>query len=135
MPIAPGTWGSFVPFVVVLFFGLTNKTVVISALCLFVIGTIAAHQAEKEFGKKDPRHVVIDEVVGYLVSIAYLDHRFMFLFLAFLLFRVFDIWKPPPVDYFDTKVRGGLGIMLDDVAAGIYVNIIMQIATRMRFFY
>jgi phosphatidylglycerophosphatase A len=133
IPLAPGTFGSFVPFVAVYLFGLTNKIVVTSAIVLFFIGIVAARVAEKESGRKDPGHIVIDEVVGYLVSLAYVDHKFMILFMAFLLFRLFDIWKPPPVDYIDCKFQGGTGIMLDDVAAGIYVNIILQIATRMRF--
>ncbi|MBF0566238.1 MAG: phosphatidylglycerophosphatase A [Nitrospirae bacterium] len=133
IPLAPGTFGSLVPFMAVYAFGLTNKTVVTSAIVLFFVGIVAASVAEKESGKKDPGHVVIDEVVGYLVAISYLDHKFMILFLAFLLFRLFDIWKPPPVNYFECKFSGGTGIMLDDVAAGIYVNIIFQIATRMYF--
>lgn len=57
---------------------------------------------------------------------------FVVLALAFFLFRGFDIIKPPPVNYME-RIRGGLGVMLDDVAAGLYVNIILQIATRMRF--
>ena len=105
----PGTVASFLTFLFVLIFGLTNDTVVKAALILFVIGIICAHSAEKSIGERDSRHIVIDEVVGYLASIMYIKHSFILLFIAFILFRFFDILKPPPINYADKGIDGGFG--------------------------
>jgi hypothetical protein len=89
------------------------------------------------FGCKDPRQVTIDEVVGVLTTLALLpratspanDH--LLVVLGFLFFRIFDILKPPPVRNIERAAPGGLGIVLDDVAAGVYANLSLRIVARL----
>lgn len=93
----------------------------------FISGVISSHVADKEFGQKDSSKIVIDEFVGYLVSIAFLPLTFGYLISAFFLFRFFDILKPIPIRNIERRFHGGLGVMLDDIAAGIFTNIILQV--------
>jgi len=75
----------------------------------------------------DPGCIVIDEIVGMLIALTLVpDHPAAWL-LAFILFRIFDIWKPFPVSWFDRHLHGGIGIMLDDVMAGVYAFVCLQI--------
>jgi len=76
----------------------------------------------------DPSVVVIDEVVGMWVALLFIEKRFLNVFLTFLIFRIMDVFKPFPARRFD-KMRGGFGIMMDDVIAGVYANILMHIFT------
>ena len=77
--------------------------------------------------KKDPKEVVIDEVAGFLVAMTWLPLSWSSFLAAFLLFRLFDVWKPLFIGYLDKNVKGGLGIVADDLAAGIVTNIILQV--------
>ena len=92
---------------------------------VFVVGGLSVGAVlRRGTGPKDPSHVVCDEVAGQwiaLVSLAYAGRR-EFMLTAFLLFRIFDVWKPPPVSFFDRR-QGPWYVMLDDVAAGIYANL------------
>ena len=92
---------------------------------VFVLGGLSVGVVlERDGGPKDPSHVVCDEVAGQwiaLVSVAYAG-RWEFMLAAFVLFRLFDVWKPPPVSFFDRR-PGAWNVMLDDVAAGIYANL------------
>lgn len=90
-------------------------------------GAVSAHRAEKELGEKDSRRIVIDEFVGYLVAVLALPLTAGYLVAAFVLFRFFDIVKPPPIRNIDKAVGGGLGVMLDDVVAGMAANVLLQI--------
>ena len=132
LPKAPGTWGSVVG--VLLWLGLhrlaiTSYAGVVAAL--FVVGTIAAGAAEKIVDRGDPGLVVIDEIVGQLIALAMAPNHPAAVIGGFLLFRFFDILKPFPVGWLDQHIHGGLGIMLDDVAAGLYALIILQLAIRL----
>lgn len=82
--------------------------------------------AEKLLGK-DSGNIVIDEVCGYAVSVLFVPKTGGYLIAAFILFRLFDILKPPPIRKIEQEVPGGIGIMLDDLLAGIYANICLQI--------
>ena len=131
LPKAPGTWGSLAA--VLLWFGLRNLT--IGPYCtivgtLFVVGTFAAGAAEKIVDRGDPGLVVIDEIVGQLIGLAMAPGHPVVVIAAFLLFRFFDIVKPFPAGWLDQHIHGGLGIMLDDVVAGLYTLVIVQIAVR-----
>jgi len=122
LPIMPGTWGSLaaLPFAWAMrsHFGATGLTA--ATAIAFTIGWWSAATVAKASGIEDPRAVVIDEVAAqWLVLLpAPLDPRAYT--LAFLLFRFFDIWKPWPVWWADRHVKGGLGIMLDDLLAAVY---------------
>jgi len=123
LPIAPGTWASLVTTVLVYFIKPYWQAPVyfqIAAIVLiFLLGIPAASAAEKHFNKKDPRLCVIDEVAGQMVSLLLVPHSISFYIAGFFLFRVFDILKPFPVRNAE-KIPGGFGIMLDDIAAGLY---------------
>jgi phosphatidylglycerophosphatase A len=123
LPIAPGTWASLVTTVLVYFikpYWQASVYMQIAAIVfIFLLGIPAASVAEKHFNKKDPRPCVVDEVAGQMVSLLLVPHSISFYIAGFLLFRVFDILKPFPVRNAE-KIPGGFGIMLDDIAAGLY---------------
>jgi phosphatidylglycerophosphatase A len=129
LPTAPGTWASFaaLPFGWLLMTGFGPAGPLIAAVIAFAAGWWASALVAKASGIFDPGFVVIDEIAAQLLilSAAPLDWRFYL--AAFLLFRLFDIWKPFPIDWLDRTVKGGFGIMLDDVAAAIYVLILIVI--------
>ncbi|MEW6599835.1 MAG: phosphatidylglycerophosphatase A [Nitrospirota bacterium] len=131
IPYAPGTFGSAAGLLMALLAVPVDLTLLIILPFLFLLGMTAAHNAEKQLGK-DSGHIVIDELCGYLVSVLYVPRTPGYLFTAFVLFRVFDIFKPPPIRRLEKTVPGGAGIMLDDVLAGIYANACLQV--WMRFF-
>lgn len=89
-------------------------------LVFFGISCHACEKAEQELGTQDPGQVVLDEIMGYLVSVLFLPGGFGPLLGGLVAFRVFDIWKPWPIRLLEKKVRGGVGIVLDDVLAGCY---------------
>ena len=128
-PVASGTAGSLAALALYFFIrpGLFVMTVVIVA-CI-VIGFLSSGNAERVFGKKDPSEIVIDEFSGMLVSLFMLPVTLGYVISAFLLFRFFDILKPWPANRLE-RLGGGAGIMLDDIAAGIYANIILQVISR-----
>jgi phosphatidylglycerophosphatase A len=127
-PAAPGTVGSAAAFL--LFVPLRLAAVpgleLAAAVVLFFAGVWAAHVTEASLGVEDPGLVVIDEVVGMLVSLLWLPLSWAVCLAAFLAFRVFDIVKPWPTKRFE-RLRGGWGIMADDVMAGVYANLVVQL--------
>jgi len=127
LPIAPGTFGSL--FALVLFILLKPSLTVHCALLLMitVIGVVSAHVAEIVLNERDSGHIVIDEVCGYLVSVLFIPFSPGYAVAAFFLFRFFDILKPFPIRQIESALKGGIGIMTDDILAGIYVNVILQI--------
>ncbi len=131
---APGTFGTLwgVPLAYGLVrlsnltqFGALAYMLITFALILFSSWIAQLH--ENFTNAHDPGEIVIDEVVGYLVSFTLLPITWQSFLGAFLFFRLFDIWKPWPIRHIDKKVKGGLGTVLDDVAAGIAANICLQI--------
>lgn len=123
-PLAPGTAGSLVTLVAVWFLPFTPLTLAGTLVAVTVIGTWAAHRVERALGRKDPSVIVIDEVAGMLMSVLLLPRTIPVLVTAFLLFRLFDIWKPFPA-YESQALSGGLGVMLDDLIAGAYALILV----------
>jgi len=125
-PFAPGTVGSAVG--VVIYF-LTRRWTPASQVALLVgitlVGTWASHLAAQHFNKEDPGYVVIDEVAGQLVTLLLLDVGLLGAAAGFFLFRVFDIIKPWPARKFE-DLPGGLGIMADDLMAGVYGWIVLR---------
>lgn len=103
-----------------------DTALLISCLPLFVLGVWSSHRAEQALGK-DSGHIVIDEFCGYLISVLFVPKSIYYLIAAFILFRIFDIFKPPPIRKVEKAVPGGAGIMLDDVLAGIYANLCIQL--------
>jgi phosphatidylglycerophosphatase A len=100
---------------------------------IFVLGTFAAGEAEKIMDRKDPGLIVIDEIVGILITMIAIPATPLAMALGFVLFRIFDIWKPFPIRLIDQRFHGGLGIMLDDIVAGIFSLVILQVLVRFLF--
>ena len=120
-PVAPGTAGSLVGAALYFIPGFEAPAVLAAAIIvIFFLGVFASAQMEKELGE-DPPVVVIDEVVGMWVSLLFLPKTLWAVSVSFLLFRAFDIFKPPPARRLE-HYQHGWGIMLDDVAAGVYAN-------------
>ncbi len=126
-PIAPGTAGSLVA-VIIAYFLLPTRPVMLPLLSVifFFVGTHAAFFVAQEVGKEDPQIVVIDEVVGMWIALWMVPHSLFAYSIAFLAFRLFDIWKPFPIKRLEA-VPLGFGIMLDDVIAGFYGLIVTQL--------
>lgn len=128
LPKAPGTWGSLVGLLLVYLLNYFSLPVYLTVtVFLFMIGTFTAGEAEKILDNHDPGIVVIDEIVGMLIAMIAVPLSPLNMLLGFFLFRVFDIVKPFPVNIFDQRFHGGLGIMLDDVMAGIYSLLSLQL--------
>ncbi len=89
-------------------------------LLLLFVSFWACDGAGKLYGMADDGRIVIDELVGYLVTVAFLPFSWTAALLGFLFFRLFDIFKPPPASWFDRRLKNGYGVVLDDVVAGLY---------------
>jgi phosphatidylglycerophosphatase A len=131
-PVAPGTAGSLVGmaiyFVEYCIFGGISWVVNLAAvLLLFYPFMKLSDEGERFFGKKDPSQVVIDEVLGYWISVLFYPFNLKIALAAFVLFRLLDIVKPWPAGRLQ-RLRGGLGIMIDDCAVGVYTNLILLVA-------
>lgn len=126
-PVAPGTAGSalgLLLFIPALYAPFTVQVIII--VIGFVLGVWVSDRVAKHMQVKDPGGIVWDEFVGMWITLLWLPSE-IWLLPAFLLFRLFDIWKPWPVRVADEKLAGGLGIMLDDVFAGFYALVAVQI--------
>jgi phosphatidylglycerophosphatase A len=127
-PIAPGTVGAV--GALPLFYGaraaLGSAGVLGAAALVGVVGTWAAGEFARRVDEKDPQRVVVDEVCGVLIALAFSGHDVRALTTAFVLFRLLDMWKPWPIGLLE-RMPGGLGIMLDDVAAGALAGIVVAV--------
>ena len=132
---APGTFASF--FTCLLFLLLVDLFNIIIlfffTLLIFLYSFIAINNTFESFDSQDPQEIVVDEVVGQMLPLVaipiyetlYPTSKVYYCLAAFLLFRLFDIWKPYPISYVDKNMKGALGIMLDDILAGIYAIIVL----------
>ena len=128
MPFMPGTWGTLwgLPLAWLLFQG--GPYFYMIATLVLLLGAVAvAELYEGQHHAHDPKEVIIDEIIGYAIAMTWLPMTWQSLVGAFLLFRFFDILKPFPIGYIDRKIPGGLGTVLDDAAAGIVANILLQL--------
>ena len=131
LPGGPGTWASLTTAAIWYFVGRATHaspvrlviSTLIAAIAVTLIGIPAASAVEKESGRQDPGNVVIDEVAGQLTALLFMPNDIWHVVLAFVLFRFFDILKPPPIRKLE-RLHGGLGIMVDDVGAGLYALLV-----------
>jgi phosphatidylglycerophosphatase A len=130
LPFAPGTWGTLAGLIFVIFANLSMPVHLALIIAVAGLGVIASDTAEKIIGEADSGHIVIDEFAGYLVSVSFLPHTYGYLIAGFLLFRIFDILKPFPIRTLERALKGGAGIMADDILAGIFTNVILQVWTK-----
>lgn len=128
-PRAPGTVGSAAALLPWLWLRTLPLPYYALAVALaFAIGVWASTWVVRRSGVQDPQVVVWDEFVGVWIALAAAPPGWIWMLAGFALFRLFDIWKPWPVSWADEKLHGGLGVMLDDVFAGIYALLLMQLA-------
>lgn len=128
MPVAPGTFGTLLGLP--LCFGLSLMDLPYAALCsagLIAVAIWTAHEAEKILDRTDPGCIVADEIAGMVVTLLGLPFTLKTAVLGFLVFRLLDIVKPPPVRYLEEHFKGGLGVVLDDVAAGVIGNLMLRL--------
>ena len=126
-PIAPGTAGSAAGLIVYLLVWWTRSPAVEVTLILavFAAGVWAATEAERFFGGIDPGPVVIDEVLGMLITLAFMPVGVATAIAGFVLFRIFDVIKPYPANRFE-RLHGGFGVMADDAMAAVYANLVLR---------
>ena len=130
MPLAPGSMASIAGGLLAVYIS-SNLAVYLSVFTVVtVLGFLASGRMEAIVGAKDPSCVVIDEVSGIMIAFFLLPQTASVLVTAFFLFRAFDMFKIYPADKFES-VKGGGGIMMDDIVAGIYTNLTMHLALRL----
>lgn len=127
-PKAPGTFGTLmaVPFCIALL-QLSPLYYVVALVLSFLLGIYLCGKTATDLGVHDHPGIVWDEFVGYWITMAFVPANWLWLLVGFLLFRLFDIWKPWPIRLLDRNVHGGLGIMLDDVLAGCFAWVVLQL--------
>ena len=126
-PFVSGTTGSLVGIAIYLSLrSLPYHHYLLLVVLLFFLAVWICREAESIFKEKDSGKIVIDEIVGFLGAMFLLPFESKFIVASFLLFRFFDWWKPFPIRKLE-KLKGGWGVMLDDVLAGVYANIVLQI--------
>ncbi|HSA59277.1 MAG TPA: phosphatidylglycerophosphatase A [bacterium] len=131
IPFAPGTWGSAVGLLAYwLLLRLPQWPLAVTVAAFVFLSCWIAGLAEEFLAAKDPQVIVIDEVSGMLVALMFLPASWRVVLAAFVLFRLFDVWKPFPVRWIQENLPGGWGVVGDDIMAGIYANLVLQIALR-----
>jgi len=129
VPFAPGTFGSLIGLPVCFLISGLNIFLSVTGTLLFIFFAIwVAAAAAKILKKEDPAEIVIDEIAGLIVTFVGIPFTLKTAMAGFILFRTFDILKPFPIRTIEKKVAGGSGVVLDDVMAGIYGNLILRLA-------
>lgn len=127
MPVVPGTFGTLGAIPVVYAFALLGPLPYMIATLVFIMFSIwVSHLFEAINREHDSSCIVIDEVAGFLVTMTWVPLTPQFWVAGFLLFRIFDMLKPFPISVLDQRVKGGLGTVIDDIAAGLVANVILQ---------
>ena len=124
-PIAPGTVGSAAGLVVWWLLPASPVVQIVAIVAIFVAGSWSGNVAERHFARSDPGQVVIDEVMGMLITLFLNPVGWMGAFAGFLLFRVFDVIKPYPANRLE-QLHGGVGVMADDAMAAVYANLVLR---------
>ena len=130
-PKAPGTFGTLLGlplFGLISSYGLGVKLAIITTL--FIIGIYCCDKTGKALGVADHGAIVWDEIVAMMLVLVFTPLTWLGWLVAFCLFRLFDIWKPFPISYFDTKLKNGFGVMFDDLLAAIYAIICVLLLAR-----
>lgn len=127
-PVAPGTFGTVasIPVWILLSF-LSPIPYVVAVIAIFMFGWYVSEKASQELGVHDHSGIVIDEFVGFFITMFLVPLSWVNIVLGFILFRIFDVIKPWPIKTIDRKVKGGFGIMIDDVFAGIMALICLHV--------
>ena len=128
LPMMPGTWGTFAAIPLVMLVHKGNQVAqLLTAVIFMMVAVWLAGRAETLLGSRDARPIVIDEMAGFLITLLWLPLTIPTLCLAFAIFRLFDIVKPPPIASLEKRLGGGWGVVMDDVVAGVYTNISIRL--------
>ncbi len=134
-PVAPGTLGTAVAIPLVFLQLLLSAEVFLVFVLVFILGAVyVASVAEKQMDGTDDPSIVVDEMAGFLIAMTYVPLTAWSMLAGFVLFRALDIFKPPPVNTVEQKISGGLGIVGDDLVAGLMTNALLQLAIRIDIF-
>jgi phosphatidylglycerophosphatase A len=130
LPRAPGTWGTLLAVPVYLLLQtLPLQGYVLLVIALFVVGVGLCGKAGEMLGAHDHPAIVWDEMVGFWVTMIAAPPGWSWIVIGFVLFRLFDIWKPWPIHWLDRRIAGGLGVMADDLAAGLYAALCLRLGS------
>ena len=136
---APGTVASFITCLIYIYFYNSQINIfflILGVILIFVFSVYSIDNLKNSFSKIDAKEIVIDEFIGQSIPVLSiynfvetnnLNHFIIFTFVSFILFRIFDIWKPFPINIIDKNMKNGFGVILDDVVAGIYSIIILLV--------
>lgn len=131
LPWVPGTWGTLMAIPLYLLIrDLPLLAYGIILLAVILAGIWFCDVAERATGVPDHSGIVWDEIAGYLLTMFAAPHHIWAILLGFVLFRIFDIWKPWPIGWLDSHISGGLGVMVDDLLAAVYAGIALQVLVR-----
>jgi phosphatidylglycerophosphatase A len=126
IPFASGTWGSLAALIIYLIPGFEKPVIIIPAIVLFtILGIFIGNKFDVVYGK-DPAECTVDEMVGMWISLLFLPKTILVVTAAFLCWRAFDIFKPAPARELES-LKGGVGIMMDDIVAGIYSLLLLHL--------
>ena len=128
LPLVPGSWGSLLGLAVTWFLVPASLWSVLIWVVILLLGAIVSGKAEKDFGQ-DARPIVIDEILGMGLALLLVPKRIVYYVIAFVLFRLFDIVKPFPARQAE-RLPSGWGVMADDLVAGVYANVVVQVCMR-----
>jgi phosphatidylglycerophosphatase A len=127
-PVAPGTLGTLVAILIYYFLSeISAPLYEITLIGFFFLSVWVSENAERFFRKKDDQRIVIDEIIGFLTTMLWVPKTIRFVIIGFFLFRFFDILKPFPIRRLEKGFKGGFGVVLDDVVAGVYANIVLRL--------
>jgi phosphatidylglycerophosphatase A len=129
-PFASGTLGTLLG-VLIYFLISKSKFFIPIIIILFFFGVYVSTKAEEIYNEKDSHKIVIDEIVGFFIALAFLPSCILYIIVGFLIYRFLDIVKPYPARLFH-NFKGGFGIMLDDATVGLYTNLILQVVNILK---
>jgi phosphatidylglycerophosphatase A len=127
-PYAPGTAGTLVAIPIYLLMQLTPVPIYTLIMAVMILaGFWLCEVANKAIGVYDHPSIVWDEIVGFLLTMWAVPANYMWIIIGFLLFRLFDIWKPWPINWLNDNMGGGIGIVIDDLMAAVYASIVLHL--------
>lgn len=131
LPLIPGTFGSIAGVGIFYLFGGGNQPAYfLFVFCVMILGLLTSGKTEKLLNRKDPGCIVIDEIMGMLIALSFLPADPKIVILAFLVFRILDMLKPFPAERLQ-NLHGAIGVMGDDLIAGVYANIVLQVILKL----
>ncbi len=127
IPLAPGSFGTLAGIPICFFLSTIDIQIAILCIMIFLLAAVViSHHAEKILNTNDPGSVVIDEIAGIMVALAGMPFNTWVVVTGFIVFRILDIFKPFPINHMEKRLSGGIGIVMDDMMAGMITNAILR---------